>query len=55
MLLQVWMCYSSAVQDVQLFDQANTLYAQGSYDSALVDYQKISNKTGLGIENRKRR
>lgn len=46
MLLQICMCFGSDAQDAQLFDQANRLYAQGAYGTALAEYQKIPNKTG---------
>lgn len=40
------MCLAGAVQDTQLFDRANKLYAQEAYDRALTEYKKIANKTG---------
>jgi hypothetical protein len=40
------MCFAGASQDAQIFELAHSLYAQGSFDHALTEYQKIGSKTG---------
>lgn len=42
LLMNVFFCYA----DQGLFDLAHSLYAQGAYEAALAEYQKIPNKTG---------
>ena len=46
MLAHIGICFADLGQDTQVFDQANKLYVQGAYESALAEYQTIPNKTG---------
>lgn len=45
LLLQIHVCFG-AEHDTQQFDKANALYTQGAPEKALLEYKKISHKTG---------
>lgn len=46
MFMTVFTCFAGASHDTQIFQAADSLYTQGSYDQALIEYKKIGNKTG---------